>query len=391
MRYKNILFVLLVTSIALISCDNKKTAEEEDIVIPEGYVAERENDMCFDEDEFSQLYNYSPCVMVDGNEAHIYFCTSMISGKAQADDRIGYRHGIKKDGVWYWGPKTIALDKGEEGEWDSMDVCDPDVIKGEFSYNGEQFNYLMTYLGCITPGNYENAYGFCVSKEPSGPWIRVDGLCPLYDFYEANPDYVYPGHDDPKYSLWGWGQSSMISFDKKGKVLVFDTGRSITGQTCELWDFSNLNAPTMIWSSPISNRGMNDLNGHPDTICNAQLVYDPKLECFYMLSDAHPFDETIVPENLPTETNISMINDFNSENIGDCFLNPKAVWAHLGSINPDNTGFPKNSNACFERDPYGWMIQKGNSIDILYSAVPSGVSSQWIFSFRIYRLTYKFE
>ena len=382
---------LLVSSISLFGCNNGGGIIIPTPTIPDGYVPEKEDGMCFDEDEFSQLYNYAPCVFVDGNEAHVYYCTSMISGKGGADDRIGYRHGIKKNGKWYWGPKSLALDKGAEGEWDSMDVCDPDVIKGEFTYNGEQYNYLMTYLGCITPGNYENAYGFAVSKEPSGPWIRVNGLCPLYDFYELNPDYVYPGHDDPNYSLWGWGQSSMISFDKKGKVLVFDTGRSTTGQTCELWDFSNLNAPEMLWRNEVSNRGMKDLYGNKDTICNAQLVYDPTLKCFYMVSDAHPFDSSVVPENLPTETNISMINDFNSEEIGDCFKNSKAVWAHLGSLNPDNTGFPKNSNACFERDPYGWMLQDNtDGIDILYSPIPYGVSNKWIFSFRIHRIHYKF-
>lgn len=248
----------------------------------------------------------------------------------------------------------------------------------------------MGFLGTNTPGNYENSYGFAVSKEPSGPWVKVKNLCPIYDFYEANPDYVYPGHDDPNYSLWGSGQACLVSTDKKSKVLVFDTGRSTTGQMCELWDFSNLNNPNMIWRSEVSNRGMFDLEGNRDTICNAHLVYDSTLKCFYMLSDVHPFDVSVTPDNLPTETYISMINDFESKNIGDCFSNEKAVWAHLGSISPDATGFPKNSNACFERDPYGWMIQK-DSIDILYSAVPYGVSSNWIFSFRIYRMKFMFK
>lgn len=397
MKNKILMLLTLTTSILLYGCNQNNNSEsnssshEPNITIPAGYEPEKDNRMCFDEDPLDRLYNYAPSLMVDGYEGHVYYCSSMINGKAGADDRIVYRHGLKKNGVWYWGPKQLVLDKGEAGAWDSMDVCDPDVIKGEFVYNDVTYNYLMTYLGCITPGNYENAYGFAVSKEPAGPWIRVEGLCPLYDFYELNPDYVYPGYDDPNYSRWGWGQSCMISVDKKGKVLVFDTGRSATGQTCELWDFSNLNSPEMIWRYEVSNRGIFDLDGNKDMICNASFVYDSKLQCFYMLSDMHPFDTSTVPDNLPTETRIAMINDYGSSEIGECFTSKQSVWATLGSISPDITGFIKNSNTCFERDPYGWMIQKGNSIDILYSAVPGGVSSQWIFSFRIYRLKYKFE
>ncbi len=400
---KNSKIFLMLASLSLLICgcankpvddnqDKKPIEPEEEIIIPEGYVAERANSMCFDEGELDQLYNYAPCVMVDGHEAHVYYCTSMISGKSGADDRIGYRHGIKKDGVWYWGPKSLALDKGVGNDaWDRTDVCDPDVIRGEFQYNGETYNYLMTYLGCWTPGNYENAYGFAVSKTPAGPFIRVDGLCPLYDFWDLNPGYEYKGHDDPETSIWGWGQSCMISLDKKGKVLVFDTGRSKTGQTTELWDFSNLNNPQMLWRSEMSNVGITNMNGQPDTICNISMVYDQRLKCFYMLSDVHPFDTMTVPNNLPTETRITMINDFGSETMGDCFKNLKATWATLGSIGPDNTGFPKNSNTCFERDPYGWMVNpEANSIDILYSTVPEGVSKNWIFSFRIYRIKFEF-
>ena len=401
---KNNMKYLFVGLIALLlcGCANNKPVEEEqkptpvepeeEIIIPSGYVAEKANSMCFDEDDFVRLYNYCPSVIVEGHEAHVYYCTSMIPDKAGADDRIGYRHGIKKDGVWYWGPKSLALDLGEGPDaWDRTDVCDPDVIKGEFLYNGETYNYLMTYLGCWTPGNYENAYGFAVSKTPAGPFLRVEGLCPMYDFWTLNPGYEYKGYDDPNTSIWGWGQSSMISIDKKGKVLVFNTGRSSTGQRVELWDFSNLNDPKMLWGNDMSNNGIIDLNGNTDYICNAQLVYDQRLHCFYMLSDVHPFDVTVVPENLPTETRITMINDFGSESIGDCFKNSKAYWTTLGAVSPDNTGFPKNSNTCFERDAYGWLVDpNANSIDILYSAVPAGVGNPWIFAFRIYRMKFEF-
>ena len=382
---------ITILSLLVCGCSNKtSTSSEPNVVIPSDYVAELPNNMCFDEEQ--QLYNYAPCVMVDGYEAHIYYCTSMISGKNGADDRIGYRHGLKKNGVWYWGPKTLALDLGEgPTAWDRTDVCDPDVVKGEFVYNGEIYNYLMAYLGCWTPGNYENAYGFAVSKTPAGPFIRVEGLCPLYDYWENNPDYEYKGHDDPATSIWGWGQCCLISYDQRGKVLVFDTGRSETGQTTELWDFSDLNNPTMLWREKMSNRGITDLYGNQDTICNASIVYDQRLKCFYMLSDVHPFDETTIPDNLPSETRIVMINDFGSESMGDCFREEKALWTKLGSISEDVTGFPKNSNACFERDPYGWMINpESSSIDILYSAVPAGVSDKWIFAFRIYRMKFEF-
>lgn len=95
MKNRIIILQLFVLVLTLTGCSGQNNGDK-DIVIPEGYVAEKDNDMCFDEPDNEQLYNYSPTVMVDGHEAHIYYCTSKISGKAGADDRIGYRHGIKK-------------------------------------------------------------------------------------------------------------------------------------------------------------------------------------------------------------------------------------------------------------------------------------------------------
>lgn len=356
-----------------------------DMFIPKDYKPEVEG-LCFNEEgEFIQIYNYCPSVIVDGDYAHIYYCSNKDSGVV--GDHIAYREGRRKNGVWYWSPKSLIMGPGEKGEWDSGNVCDPDVIKGEFKYDDHTYQYLMTYLGCTTTDNSSNAFGFAVADNPAGPWIKCSKVGPLYDFYADHPNYVY--EEGVNEFIWGWGQSSMISVDKKGKVLLFFTGRSTTGQSVELYDFSDMNNPKLEWHYDMSNKNIVDLNGAQDTICNAQLVYDDNLKCFYMLSDVHPFDANQWPTNLPLETRVTMINDFGSEQIGDCFKNPNALWVNVESLGEDNLGYPRIHNTCFERDPYGHILST-DSVDIFYTMAQLGADWKVLYTYRIHRYTLKF-
>ena len=60
--------------------------------------------------------------------------------------------------------------------WDRTHTCDPTVIKGEFKYNGETYNYLMAYLGCVPLNCKLNETGLAVAKDYNGPWIKCNGM-----------------------------------------------------------------------------------------------------------------------------------------------------------------------------------------------------------------------
>ncbi len=375
-----ILLLMVVISMSIVGCSSTKK-DETPKKIPEGYVKENETQI-FDEEEFVNIYNYAPSIFIEDGVAHIYYCSN--PGSGLPGDHIAYRRGIKVGDDWYWSPKTFVLYPGEDGEWDMSNVCDPDVIKGAFDYNGETYNYLMTYLGCMSVDNSANSFGFAVAKNPEGPWIKVTTVSPLYDFYEESPGYVYqPGVNT---FIWGSGQSSLISVDQAGTVLLFYTGGSTSkyGQTAESWDFSDLNNPVRLWQNSMSAKGIYTLDNQQDVITNAQLVYDRERKIFYMLSDNHPFDTQTEPINLPSSTRVVATFDYMSETIGDCFKNKELNWNTLQNIGFNETGYERVHNTCFVRDEFGYVMDT-KSIDVIYTMSLTGTDWRVIYTYRMHR------
>lgn len=360
--------------------NSSTTGTDENMVVPNGYIAEGENGLMFDEPEGARIYNYAPSVMVDGNQGHVWYCSS-VTQDIGGDDHIAYRHGVKVEGVWYWGPRQIILTY-EPNTWYSGNICDPDVIKGEFKYKGETYPYLMTILGCITKDNSANMFGFKVAKNPEGPWIDVPEISPLYDFYKEYPGYEYDGSN----FIWGWGQSSLISLDKKGKVMLFYTGRSLTGQKYECWDFSDLENAKMLDSRDVSAKGVTDLNGDQDSICNAQFMFDEQTNRMYMLCDVHPFRTDMWPTNLPRKTAVYYMTLPNGVQKQDLFKYSLG-WKKLFDIEKDRTGYEHNHNCCFIRDCYGYKLP--GSVEVAYTMSETGADWTVLFSYRIHKYVYK--
>ena len=320
--------------------------------VPEGYFPENETGMMFDSPEFTYFYNYAPSVIVDGNKAHVWYCTNLYSGVA--GDHIAYRDGIKVNGKWYWSEQRIVLYPGEKGAWDQKHICDPSIIKGMFGYQGKTYSYLMSYLGCMTDGNYENAFGFAVAETPEGPWIRVPEVSPLIDFYT---DY---GGEDGKMQ-WGTGQPSLVSVDKKGKILVFYTMHSYPyewGTMVERWDFSDLQNPKKELSTHVKNDGLLQKDGKQDYITVADFMYDPYRKEMYVGTDVHPFGN-LYPDNLTDTSRVAKTNMLNDVVIGDSFRDGKVTWTDMFYVTELETGRGKNTSIGFYRDPYGWLPEKG--------------------------------
>lgn len=350
---------------------------------PVGFTAETESGRMFSEgEEYEQFYNYCPSVMVEGDKAHVWYCANETSGVV--GDTISYRAGLKKNGRMFWDEKQIVL-RATEGAWDSANVCDPSVIRGMFGYQGDTYTWLMAYLGCTTTDNSSNTFGFAVANAPEGPWIKIPD--PLYDFYEQNPGYEYDGTNQ---FIWGIGQTSLVSVDKAGRVLVFFTGNSSTGQRVEQWDLSDMADPKQIWSAEVGNTGVVSRTNEPDTICNADFVYDGHRKNFYMLCDVHPFDDMQWPTNLPLATNLYAVPvdgaDETAETFGEALTN--ARWTRIYSLDELDTGFARNSNTGFFRDPYGWLPQK-EGMEIAYTGTPLGADWKVLYTYRIYRRALK--
>ena len=354
--------------------------------IPEGYKPFLEDGMMFDEEgDFVTIYNYCPCVIVDGEDAYVWYCSNKKSGSH--GDHIAYRRGKYINGELYWGEKQILFGP-TEGTYYSGNICDPDVIKGEFKYKGETYNWLMTILGCTTVDNSSNMFGFKVAKSPDGPWIDVPEVSPLYDFYDYFPGYVWDGASQSTFN-WGWGQSSLISVDQKGKVMLFYTGRSATGQKYEYWDFSDLENPKILYETNVTVKGLTQIDGvTPDNMCNAQFMYDQFNDDMYVVCDVHPFDQFEVPTNLPKLSRVYRLeNATKGGEMGAFFANNKNTWQPVMNIDKQLTGFFRNHNCCFFRDPYGWMLNK-DKLEIAYTRCLQGADWKVLYSYRIYYTEY---
>lgn len=375
-KEKIIAFILILTTIfCAASCGEK---------IPNGYKAIADDGLMFDEEgDFVSIYNYCPCVIIDGTDAYVWYCSNEKSGAH--GDHIAYRRGKIINGTLYWGEKQILFGPTENTYY-SGNICDPDVIKGEFLYKGETYNWLMAVLGCTTVDNSSNMFGFKVAKSPDGPWIDVPEISPLYDFYYCYPDYVYDGVSN---FIWGWGQCSLISADKKGKVMLFYTGRSASGQKYEYWDFSDLENVKMLYETSVTAKGLVQSDGvTDDNMCNAQFMYDGFNDQMYVVCDVHPFEQYEIPTNLPNLSRVySIKNSTDGGEIGAFFKNNKNTWKTVFDINKELTGFPRNHNCCFYRDPYGWMPEEGK-LDVCYTM--SSLGSDWkvLYTYRIYHTQY---
>jgi hypothetical protein len=349
--------------------------------IPDGYLAEPAGGPIFGEADFVSIYNYCPTFLKDGADLHVWYCSNFASNAN--GDHIAYRKGIEKDGVRYWGEKQIVFSPGEQGTWDAANVCDPSVIRGEFGYKGTAYTWLMAYLGCSTYGNYENSVGFAVANAATGPWVRVPEVSPLYDFYT-----LYPNAANDQ-NQWGTGQPTVLSVDKKGKVLLFYTQNFDPpewGQMVERWDFSDMEHPARDFSLRLPGKGLAQRDGKQDYITNADFMYDEKTGKLYVGTDVHPFGPDY-PNNIPVVGRVAVTDLWRGDAVLGDTLNSgvTATWKDVFQLSEALTGNKRHSNLGFIRDPYGYMPDSGK-IDVTYTASDTLPYEEWrlIYTWRIY-------
>ena len=314
-------------------------------------------DELFGDDINENFYNYCPSVMLENSSTmHIWYCSNKDSGNVT--DYIAYRKGtLHADGKWSFTEKQLVLQAGDKdkGEWDSRHACDPSVVKGTFSYNGENYSYLMAYLGCETSNGNINEVGIALAKAPQGPWVK----------YGNNPIANYRTSVEFDANYWGYGQPSLVSVDKAGKVILFYTkGVKLGTYTqAEMWDLSNLNAPVKLKEAKLAD------GGAIETFNNADFAYSPASNSFFCVKEDH------VNGWYPSDGGVNWISGsvsvfYNTMSksdvlVGDSLFN-STPWAKVGTINQELTGYARNHNAGLVTDPYGWLIED-TRIPVVYT------------------------
>ena len=326
----------------------------------------------FGDDITKNFYNYCPSIMTEGRTMHIWYCSN--KDDSRVIDYVAYRKGtLHDDGKWTFSDKQLVL-QGTSGQWDGQHVCDPTVVKGEFSYKSEKYGYMMAYLGCTTTDNTKNEVGIAFAKNPEGPYVKADNVNPIGNFYKdfgLSRTDSSQNTDIPANKSWGYGQPSLISVDKKGTVILFYAKGTPKGTytTAEMWDMSNADSPRLLKSGDVSEIGITNAGGSNDCINNADFAYDPVLNRLYCVKEDFPY---------PTDSGINWIAGSNTvfymqlDGSGDGIFNQvfdaeaRMTWTKVGAINQGLTGFIRNHNCGIVTDEYGWL-QNFNQLPIVYT------------------------
>jgi hypothetical protein len=333
------------------------------------------------------IYNYCPAAFEENGVRHIYYCTN--TKPREVTDSIAYRTAVFTNGKWAYSNENIVLEHTKHWVgWDTVHVCDPDVVKGQFTYQGEDYSYLMAYLGCTTTNNQNNEIGLAVSKEPGGPFLKINEINPIVSFKR---DCSTPERNAA--FQWGVGQPSLISLDKAGKVLLLYTMGGIDGTflIAEKWNFCDLEHPLPIgknWREQVSNAGLIGRDKRTTSLNNAEAVYEPENGNLYLIADGWPhlmpsIDEPGAPDFISATVRLLRFSpSFEEKTLEDIILRT-GEWTQIAELTPSHTGFPRNHNAGLVHDPYGWALQS-DAVDVLYSVSEVNQPSHSLWTYRIH-------
>lgn len=221
-------------------------------------------DPCFEED--LQFYNESPSVLRVGNTQYLFYTRNEVASDENTS-AIFVRKATFESGKWNYGEPKKVLSRSSEG-WDSVAVFAADVIKGEFSYKGTTYSYLMAYNGSKKANRNNAQIGFAVSNEIDGEYIRV-GNAPVVEYDKTTQTPV--GLTNFK----GVVEPSMVSYDMKGKLTLFYTfyGKFNSSYALEM-DCSNLESIKKSGRMKINVAGLTD--GYDNTtLYGGDYVYNP--------------------------------------------------------------------------------------------------------------------
>lgn len=279
--------------------------------------------------EPDNIYKYCP-TYINGN---IFYCSN--------EDNPGNI----TDGIFLNDTKVLGT---TPNDWDSVQVCDPTVIQGAFSYNNCTYQYLMAYLGCATYDCTANEIGFAVSNDLYN-WTKVGKVV------SANRD-----------GFWGVGQPSLLNIDNNIFLFYTSGTRSKTTTYVELLDCSNLN--------DIKHINKTEITTPYDFISNADFAFEEN--ALYMICDTHPF----------SGGNLNFISDKQTiykMNWDKTFEGLNNSWEKYSEISNAQTGYLKNHNACFTRDGSGRLLSKSAYVSIAKD-IGSFTNNLWTYRFYLF-------
>lgn len=339
----------------------------------------------------TKKFNYCPAILTEVNESgqqvmHVWYCTNKQTGIIM--DHIGYRTGVlQANGKWLFSEEKIVLEP-TAGTWDGRHTCDPSVIKGEFKYNDETYNYLMAYLGCTTEDYQKNETGLAVAKSIGGPWVKIDTLNPIVPWYDDGDEQTeqqkYESLQGTSSIYWGTGMPSLISVDGKGEVLLFYSSTK-RGIGVRILDLSNLNNPVESFIGSVASNGVVNSVGQKCNLGIADFAYDKNAKRLYVTSVTNEKNPADVTKTLVNSHSmvcyVDGLNDMKA--VCDMFKKGGYTWKTLGYVGPSNTGYARNHNPGLVKTDGGYIPDSGK-IGVIVSTGNNDWANENIFTYRLF-------
>ena len=288
-------------------------------------------------------YDYAPSVIQDEyGIRYAFLCENKDPFKIV--DYVYLYKGIPTKNGYKWQPGTMIIEPSAV-PWDNNHICDPDVRKFKTVYNGETYDWIMTYLGTDQWDNMHNQIGLAISKNIEGPYIKFD----------KNP--FVKSQDRTK---WGVGQSTTVVLnDSIIRLFYSNSNGGFTYQDIQLNDLNNIK-----YGEEKKIPGMGG-NNYP--------AYSKKN--VYMVSERRVDMDKQIPTwvgNVSALTYIPLDQDLST---------PADKWIKIGAVTPKESGFPRNHNPGILTDPKGYMLNDDELIMYFTTAV---TGSNWLWSYDLY-------
>ena len=338
---------LFVGGCSFVSNDGVQSDDKGNEYVKAERIAAGQIDYLFTEYE-GFLYE-APSVIKDGEEYIISYTTNKTAGN---EDRvIAVRKGTFTDGVFSFGEETVAVEPSEDG-WDKYNLDNSDIVKGNFTYGGENYSYLMVYQANGIPAEKRMQIGAALSKDAI-TWVKV-GNSPLLSYdHEALGDTA------------GLCYPSVVNLNGNANLLLFYSRATALGTETRFVEINVADFASLETSGEIAipSEGL-PLDGNEWGITvNADFAFDFENSMIYLVKDGFPY----ATNNAKKATKI----EFAKIALSDLYAQ-HAAWTKVVSVldGLDLGGYTRIYSAEFVTDGYSRI--NGNTLGFLFT---SGVAA----------------
>ena len=299
-------------------------------------------------------------VLQDGNVRYLVYSTNKT--KASEDTVIALRVGELTENGWLYGEEQIILEAGLDGAWDQF-LGSASLVKGAFTYKGEEYQYLLAYQGTALSTNCANQIGLALGKSLDQQFVKVENPVITYDATLFGNNMV------------GCYAPSVVNYNKVSGIRLFYTLADAYGHYAYFADFDASNLDEIkIAKAMITNKG--DLQSG-DTVTmfpNADFAYDSVNARFYAVKDYSPSAAT--KPNFADEFEV-------------CYLAEEELYTTdlgLGWVSVDyqdyvDLGTARAYSGSIVSDMYGHLL---DTIEIIYNDCQEGDDYQFTQYLRSY-------